>query len=265
MKCTHCNKTLGLGNFAALNGKYYCKPHFKQLFQQKGNYSDGFGEEKPTAKWAPQAIAFGGVNDFTKPKKVTATSPKVSTSPKVTTPKVETPKEEPKVEEPKVEEPKVEEPKVEEPKEEPKVEEPKVVEPKVVAPTPEKPKITKSSVPERVDTPTISVTPPQSSSGVGLKIKSETCVVCGKRVYAMDKMVADGVIFHKTCMKCTHCNKTLGLGNFAALNGKYYCKPHFKQLFQQKGNYSDGFGEEKPTAKWAPQAPAYATGAKKFF
>merc|ERR1712232_1025931 len=200
MKCTHCNKTLGLGNFAALNGKYYCKPHFKQLFQQKGNYSDGFGEEKPTAKWAPQAIAFGGVNDFTKPKKVTATSPKVSTSPKVTTPKVEAPKvEEPKVEEPKVEEPKVEEPKeepvveepkveepvveepkVEEPKEEPKVEEPKVVEPKVVAPTPEKPKITKSSVPERVDTPTISVTPPQSSSGVGLKIKSETCVVCGK-------------------------------------------------------------------------------------
>merc|ERR1712063_231280 len=111
---------------------------------------------------------------------------------------------------------------------------------------------------QRVDTPT----PTKSSSG--FKVKSETCSVCDKRVYAMDKMVADGVIFHKTCMKCTHCSKTLGLGNFAALNGKYYCKPHFKQLFQAKGNYSDGFGEEAPTAKWEPQAPTFATGTKKF-
>jgi hypothetical protein len=25
-----------------LNGVFYCKPHFKQLFAVKGNYSDGF-------------------------------------------------------------------------------------------------------------------------------------------------------------------------------------------------------------------------------
>ena len=93
---------------------------------------------------------------------------------------------------------------------------------------------------------------------------SDKCVVCGKTAYAMERMVADKKVFHKTCMKCTHCSKTLGLGNFAALNGKYYCKPHFKQLFQSKGNYSDGFGEEKPTAKWSPQVAAYATGTKKF-
>jgi len=38
-----------------MNGKWYCKPHFKQLFATKGNYSDSFGEDKPTAKWAPVA------------------------------------------------------------------------------------------------------------------------------------------------------------------------------------------------------------------
>merc|ERR1711963_969943 len=74
----------------------------------------------------------------------------------------------------------------------------------------------------------------------------DKCVIRGKTAYAMEKMVADGKTFHKTCMKCAHCNKTLGLGNFASLGDKYYCKPHFKQLFAEKGNYSDGFGEENP-------------------
>jgi uncharacterized CHY-type Zn-finger protein len=57
----------------------------------------------------------------------------------------------------------------------------------------------------------------------------------------MDKLVADDKIFHKTCLRCGHCNKVLSLGNYAALNGVFYCKPHFKQLFALKGNYSDGF------------------------
>ena len=32
------------------NNKYiyrFCKPHFKQLFKSKGNYSEGFGQLKP--------------------------------------------------------------------------------------------------------------------------------------------------------------------------------------------------------------------------
>mmetsp|Transcript_143690 Transcript_143690/g.203256 ORF Transcript_143690/g.203256 Transcript_143690/m.203256 type:complete len:117 (+) Transcript_143690:50-400(+) len=84
-------------------------------------------------------------------------------------------------------------------------------------------------------------------------VKREKCAVCEKTVYAMERMAADGLVFHKGCMKCCHCNKSLSLGNYAALSGKYYCKPHFKQLFQSKGNYSEGFGEDKPTAKWDKQ------------
>jgi hypothetical protein len=45
---------------------------------------------------------------------------------------------------------------------------------------------------------------------------------------------------HKTCLKCSSCNITLTLGNYSALNGKFYCKPHFKQLFATKGNYEEG-------------------------
>ena len=65
--------------------------------------------------------------------------------------------------------------------------------------------------------------------------------MCSKTVYPMEKITADDKIFHKTCLRCLHCNKVLSLGNYAALNGGFYCKPHFKQLFALKGNYSDGF------------------------
>jgi hypothetical protein len=76
------------------------------------------------------------------------------------------------------------------------------------------------------------------------------CAICAKTVYAMERMDADGMAFHKTCMKCEECNCTLKLGNYASLAGKYYCKTHYKQLFKLKGNYDDGFGREQPKMKW---------------
>ena len=56
----------------------------------------------------------------------------------------------------------------------------------------------------------------------------------------VEKLEADGKIYHKHCFRCAECNKTIGLVCYAALNGKIYCKPHFKQLFKLKGNYSEG-------------------------
>merc|ERR1712000_108818 len=69
-----------------------------------------------------------------------------------------------------------------------------------------------------------------------MNVKKEKCAVC-----------------EKTCLRCTECNKVLSLGNYAALQGKFFCKPHFKQLFQLKGNYDEGFGGEQHKKKWAPQ------------
>jgi hypothetical protein len=39
------------GTYAALQGKTYCKVHFKQLFKMKGNYDEGFGREQHKTKW----------------------------------------------------------------------------------------------------------------------------------------------------------------------------------------------------------------------
>lgn len=44
-----------LGNFAALQGKLFCKPHFKQLFKLKGNYDEGFGRQQHKRNWDSKA------------------------------------------------------------------------------------------------------------------------------------------------------------------------------------------------------------------
>ncbi|KAK5579724.1 hypothetical protein RB653_009410 [Dictyostelium firmibasis] len=175
LKCTHCKLTLSLGNYASLNGVFYCKPHFKQLFATKGNYDEGFGKSKHSEKWTPQAAPTGSSSFI--------------------------PVEE-----------------------------------------------SKSS--EKKETPsTIS----SKFSG-----STEKCNICNKTVYLTEKLVVedkeDKKVLHKQCLKCTHCNVVLNLGTYASMNGVFYCKPHFKQLFATKGNYDESFGNNKATDKWAPQA-----------
>ena len=101
---------------------------------------------------------------------------------------------------------------------------------------------------------------------------SPKCVVCDKSVYEIEKLVADERVFHKTCFKCGHCSKTLSLGNYASINEKTYCKPHFKQLFAEKGgNYGEAFGlgdrttagETKTRDDGTKDAQAVAATAKK--
>ncbi|TPX70441.1 hypothetical protein SpCBS45565_g01811 [Spizellomyces sp. 'palustris'] len=66
----------------------------------------------------------------------------------------------------------------------------------------------------------------------------------------MEQTIIDNSVFHKTCLKCAHCKSTLKMGNLASMNGQYYCKPHFKQLFKLKGNYAEGFGLEDHKKQW---------------
>jgi len=75
---------------------------------------------------------------------------------------------------------------------------------------------------------------------------ADICRICGKRAYPMERItVSDGESFHKACLKCAQCGNVLSLGNYAALEGKYYCKPHYQQLFKLKGNYEEGFGHKR--------------------
>uniref|UniRef100_A0A8C2U7D8 LIM zinc-binding domain-containing protein n=1 Tax=Coturnix japonica TaxID=93934 RepID=A0A8C2U7D8_COTJA len=80
--------------------------------------------------------------------------------------------------------------------------------------------------------------------------ENETCTLCQQRVYPMERFVADKQNFHKSCFRCHHCSSQLSLGNYAALHGQIYCKPHFKQLFKSKGNYDEGFGHKQHKDLW---------------
>jgi hypothetical protein len=51
----------------------------------------------------------------------------------------------------------------------------------------------------------------------------------------MDRVQADGMTFHRWCLRCKTCDKTVSLGSYAALEGEIYCKPHFKQTFAANG------------------------------
>jgi len=176
LRCTHCQVILTLGNYAAMNGITYCKPHLKQLFATKGNYDEGFGKEKHTTKWEPQS----------------------KSSPASFVP------------------------------------------------------VEKNEVQKETKAP---------SSDVANRFKnisaSDKCTACNKTVYLTEKVVVedkeDKKLFHKACLRCSHCQVVLSLGNYASMNSVMYCKPHFKQLFATKGNYDEGFGKEKHSAKWIDQ------------
>jgi len=86
----------------------------------------------------------------------------------------------------------------------------------------------------------------------------EKCSVCDKSVYPVERLTANNKVFHSTCFRCAQCNALLKLGNFAALDNRFYCKPHFKQLFALKGNYSGGFetvAAKKPMVDTAASQP----------
>jgi len=84
--------------------------------------------------------------------------------------------------------------------------------------------------------------------------QQEKCEVCSRTVFATEKITVEETgqkkIMHKNCLRCSVCNINLTLGTYSALQGKFFCKPHFKQLFATKGNYEEGFGQEKHTNKW---------------
>ena len=67
----------------------------------------------------------------------------------------------------------------------------------------------------------------------------DKCKTCAKTVYPLEKVNVENTCYHKACFKCTHCNGSLSLASYAALNGLLYCKAHYHQLFAEKGNYSN--------------------------
>ncbi|XP_036286234.1 cysteine-rich protein 2 isoform X2 [Pipistrellus kuhlii] len=78
------------------------------------------------------------------------------------------------------------------------------------------------------------------------------CPKCDKTVYFAEKVSSLGKDWHKFCLKCERCSKTLTPGGHAEHDGKPYChKPCYATLFGPKGVNIGGAGSyiyEKPAA-----------------
>jgi len=82
----------------------------------------------------------------------------------------------------------------------------------------------------------------------------QICFICNNPAPVHEVIKIEGKGLHKTCLRCKVCEKILSLGNYASLEGKFYCKPHFQQLFKSKGNYTEGFAKDDPKQFLADQA-----------
>ncbi|XP_043389370.1 F-actin-monooxygenase MICAL1 isoform X5 [Chelonia mydas] len=58
---------------------------------------------------------------------------------------------------------------------------------------------------------------------------SDACYFCGKRVYILERVSAEGHFFHRGCFQCHQCGTTLRLGDFAfdEDDGRFYCMLHY--------------------------------------
>ncbi|XP_074564971.1 LIM domain-containing protein WLIM2b-like [Curcuma longa] len=66
----------------------------------------------------------------------------------------------------------------------------------------------------------------------------DKCKACEKTVHFIELVRADGVPYHKTCFRCSHCKGTLSISNYSCVHGVLYCKPHFEQMYKVTGSYS---------------------------
>ncbi|KAK8994442.1 hypothetical protein V6N11_045533 [Hibiscus sabdariffa] len=77
----------------------------------------------------------------------------------------------------------------------------------------------------------------------------QKCKACKKTVYPVELLSADGIPYHKSCFKCSHCKGTLKLGNYSSMEGVVYCRPHFEQLFKESGNFNKNFQSPAKSAE----------------
>ena len=64
------------------------------------------------------------------------------------------------------------------------------------------------------------------------------CASCSKIVCPSEKAAMESQAHHKTCFKCSHGGYSISPSNYAALQGIWYCKHHFSKLFKEKDSYN---------------------------
>lgn len=93
-------------------------------------------------------------------------------------------------------------------------------------------------VPKKSGKPPSDLTRAPSKLSAFFSGTQEKCSKCKKTVYPLEKLTVEGEFYHKSCFRCAHGGCFLTPSTYAALDGYLYCKPHFSQLFKEKGSYS---------------------------
>ncbi|KAH7855299.1 hypothetical protein Vadar_023415 [Vaccinium darrowii] len=94
----------------------------------------------------------------------------------------------------------------------------------------------------------------------------QKCKACEKTVYSVELLSADGVPYHKSCFKCSHCKGTLKLSNYSSMEGVVYCRPHFEQLFKETASFNKNFqSPAKSAEKRTPELTRSASKAASMF
>ncbi|XP_032414714.1 F-actin-monooxygenase mical1 isoform X1 [Xiphophorus hellerii] len=79
--------------------------------------------------------------------------------------------------------------------------------------------------------------PPEPEPAEILTTDNEQCYFCGKMVYAVERISAEGRFFHRSCFTCHSCDITLRLGGYAfdKNSGRFYCEMHSEDLLLTDG------------------------------
>jgi len=87
--------------------------------------------------------------------------------------------------------------------------------------------------------------PIQKSSSKGTFVmcqQASDCHFCGKRVYLMERLSAEGVCFHRGCFRCEYCGSTLKESEFIILRERFItflsCSKQMDFFQSWKKNYT---------------------------
>ncbi|CAM4644114.1 unnamed protein product [Leuciscus chuanchicus] len=91
--------------------------------------------------------------------------------------------------------------------------------------------------------PASSRLPSKAGSITTFSGEANLCPRCNKKVYFAEKVTSLGKDWHRPCLRCERCKKTLAAGSHAEHDGQPYChKPCYAVLFGPKGVNTGGVG-----------------------
>uniref|UniRef100_A0A8B9L6F1 Cysteine-rich protein 2 n=1 Tax=Astyanax mexicanus TaxID=7994 RepID=A0A8B9L6F1_ASTMX len=111
--------------------------------------------------------------------------------------------------------------------------------------------------PEEKRVPTSSRPPSKAGSVTTFSGEANMCPRCNKKVYFAEKVTSLGKDWHRPCLRCERCSKTLAAGSHAEHDGQPYChKPCYAVLFGPKGVNTGGVGsyiyDKEPNTETQP-------------